>query len=476
MNTNTLLCLDWYKAFHMVGYPEKTNKVYSYLCPRYSKEFKNVVYFGLQYYLKEYLTKPITKEHVDEFLHYREKSLGPTPQDVKTKMYNLANLGYWPLEIRSLPEGTVLPVGNAVATIENTHPDFFWCVGYIESLLLKVWFPTTVATQVYEYRKLVRSMFDKTVSQKDMFLEDWVNHDFGYRSCQSEDAAAISGAAFLLFSKGSDTVVSYPFIDKYYQYDDKEIIMGSVPATEHALVCSYGRENELEHYKQMLKLCPSGIISLVSDTYDIWNVCTNIIPSLKNEIMQRDGKLVVRPDSGVPENIICGDPNASFGSPANKGAMRLLDECFGHTINEKGYKVLDSHIGLIYGDSMSIERYRTSLERLESMGYASNNLVIGAGGILRKGHRDTLGFAQKAIHVEIDGIPREIYKDPITDSNKKSHCGYLQVVNDDGILITKDRVSEKDKNNSLLVPVFKDGKLLKEYKFDEIRKTANSGL
>ena len=465
---NILLSTDVYKMLHMEQYCPGTIKVYSYLMARSSKQFTEVKWFGLQYYLKEYLSQPITYDMVREFLMYRKKILGgPAPADVVNKLTALAALGYWPLEIKALPEGEVYPLRVPLMTITNTHPEFYWCVGFVESLLLKLWYPCCVATHSYNYRKVVDAAFEKTGSEELSFLKDYMVHDFGYRGDSSEESAGISGASHLLNFKGSDTVLAYPFADKYYP--ELNLTMASVPASEHSVMCSFGREGEFDAYKHMLKTYPTGIVSIVSDTYDVWNVLTNFAVQLKDEILARDGKVVFRPDSGDPVKIICGDPEAEFGSPEWKGAIQILDEVFGHTRNAKGYKELNPKVGLIYGDGMYLERYKKTLETLEEMGYACTNLVIGVGGILRNHTRDDLGFAIKATYVEVNGEPREIMKDPVTDHGKKSHMGLLSVALGSRALLDGQRVDQYSVNEHCtwnqegageLKTVFRDGELV----------------
>jgi nicotinamide phosphoribosyltransferase len=469
-----LNCTDSYKRFHMLGYAPGTTSVYSYMCPRSDRYFPKCVFFGLQYYLKEYLSKPITESDLNAFVETQQHLLGEVRPDILQKIEKLVKLGHWPLEIRALPEGTIIPVKNAILTIRNTHPDFHWCVGYIESLLLKIWYPITVATNVLQYKNVLNGMLDKT--DKDSPLRDWLISDFGYRSDTSEESAAISGAAHLLFFKSSDTICALPFINKYYKSNKGTQFIGSVYATEHSLASSFTKEGEFDYFSNMLDLVPSGILSLVSDTYDIWRVCTDYLPRLKEKILSREGKVVIRPDSGNPPDIICGNLEASLDSPANKGVLRLLDETFGHTVNEQGYKVLNNKIGLIYGDGMYLQRYTDTLNRMKDMGYAASNLVVGIGGILRQGTRDTLGFALKATHVEVNGQHKDILKTPVTDVAKHSHCGYMKVFNDNGIIKTQDRVSFEESNTGLLRSVFLDGKIIKDYTFDEVIGNTKRGI
>jgi len=413
----------------------------------------------------------------EEFIETRTKILGSTSNDVRDKIRSLANLGYWPLKIKSIPEGTIVPTKNALMTMESTHPDFYWTVGFVESLLLKVWYPTTVATNVLQYRRVVDKQWDKTDNSDIKFLRDFAVHDFGYRSDSSEESAAISGAAHLILFKGSDTVPALGFINKYYENTNNDPIMLSVPATEHSVMCSFGKDNEYDAFERILELYPEGIVSIVSDTYDIWHVCTEYLPKLKDRILSRKGKVVIRPDSGNPPDIICGLPGTEHftdikhHTPEAKGVLRLLDEQFGHTINNRGFRVLNEKIGLIYGDGQYLERYKTTLDRMEKMGYAASNLVVGIGGILRQGTRDTLGFALKATHVEVKGEPIDIIKTPVTDMGKASHTGLFKVYRDfDGKIFTHDQATRYEEGESILETVFLNGKLHNQLTFDQVKK------
>lgn len=475
MKHNMLLATDVYKLGHLVQYLQGTNKVESYLMARSNKNFSELVFFGLQYYLKEYLSKPLTVEMAEKFFRVHKYVLGPISNDVRCKILALAKLGYWPVEIKSVEEGSAMPVRNALMTIESTHPDFYWCVGYIESILLKVWYTTTVATTSYHYRKMLSEFWNKTSDLPNEFQKFYV-HDFGYRGDTSEEGACISGVAHLLSFIGSDTLVAFEPAEDYY-YANPEGLMSSVPASEHSVMCSYGRDNEIAAFERMLELYPSGIVSIVSDTFNVWNVLTNFVDKLKDKILARNGKTVFRPDSGNPEFIICGNPNAEEGSLEWKGCIRLLDEKFGHSVNSKGYKVLNPKVGLIYGDGMYLERYKRTLTRLEEMGYSADNLVIGVGGILRNHSRDTLGFALKATQIEVNGIPQEIEKDPITDPGKKSHKGVVCLTYEDGQYKTVDQCTPEFKRwNCILKTKFKDGKLYNECNFADMRKRIENSI
>jgi len=478
---NLLLMTDVYKCGHLNQYIKGTEYVYSYLLARSTKNFEKSVFFGLQYYLKEYLTRPITHANVDEFMKVTKSVIGPSLTDNQTeqKLRDLADLGYLPLEIKAVPEGTVIDNKNVLLTIKNTLPNFGWVVGFVESVLLKIWFPITVATTSYTYRKIVDKYFNETC-QDLKYLNTFMVHDFGYRGDTSEESSMVSGSAHLLSFIGSDTLVTYNFLLKYYNaqstLDAGKAILSSVPASEHSVMCSFGKENELDAYANMLELYPNGIVSIVSDTYDIYNVLTTIAKQLKPSILKRNGKVVFRPDSGNQEHILCGDPSAEPSSPQGKGCLRLLDEEFGSTINAQGYKVLNDKVGLIYGDGMYLEKYERILSKMKDMGFASCNLVIGVGGILRFCTRDTLGFAIKATNVIVNGESRAIFKDPVTDSGKKSHRGLISLEMNDGHYITKDNVSEEEEAGGLLKTVFLNGKLMVDEDLETIRTRVSKTL
>lgn len=464
-----LLQTDVYKLGHQLQYQPGTDFVYSYLNARSTRYYQRMVFFGLQYFLKEYLQSPIILNDVYKYLDYKEEIVGSVDPQEEENMRLLEEVGYWPVEIRAVPEGTVLETPNCLFTVHSTDPRFYWCVGFIESLLLKVWYPTTVATASMHYREVV----DRYCNWTGEGPRDFMVHDFGYRSDSSEEGAAISGAAHLISFNGSDTIPALPFIDEYYA-GRSEGTMLSVPATEHSVMCSYGPDNEMAAFERMLDIYPSGIVSIVSDTYDIWRVCTDYLPKLKERILSREGKVVIRPDSGHPPSIICGDPDAAPGTPEHKGVLRLLHEEFGGSTNDKGYIELNPKIGLIYGDGMYLQRYEETLDLMKMMNFAANNLIIGCRGILRSGTRDTLGMALKATHVRVNGSPLDILKTPITDPGKKSHTGFIRVVKDgpSGRYITLDHQKEEDccTGGDILQPVFRNGEILKDFSFEEVRE------
>jgi nicotinamide phosphoribosyltransferase len=458
---NLLMLTDIYKCGHMRQYKPGTTKIYSYLCARSAKYFSNHKYFGHSYYLQEYLSKPILPGHAEEFFAMYEHILkAPVPDDVRAKIHELCAYGRVPLEIRAVREGEIVPHRNVLMTITNTRPEFYWAVGFFESLLLKIWAPMATATTSDAYLKVLDAAWDQTVDEELFFLKPFMVHDFGYRGADSEEAAAITGAAHLLSFSGSDTIPALPFVQKYYGVTPK---MDSVAASEHSVMCSFGREGESEAFEHMLDLYPTGIVSIVSDTYNLWDAITFIAGTLlKKRILERDGKVVFRPDSGDPELILCGNPNAAHGTPEHKGVIRLLDELFGSTVNKKGYKELNPKVGVIYGDGMYLERYKKTLANMAAQGYAASNLVIGVGGILRNNTRDTLGCAIKATYAEINGEPYELEKDPVTDPGKKSHKGLLKLVKtESGTYATLQGVTWEESLTGELGLVFRDGEVLR---------------
>lgn len=462
---------DAYKFGHIEQYPEGMNKVYSYLISRSDKKYKEQMFFGLQYYLKQYLN-PISYDDVVEAINYRCRILGSCSPKIVGAFHALHNLGYLPLKIKAVPEGVVLPVKNVLMTITNTHPDFYWLVGYIESLLLKVWNTISVATYSYEMKKLITKYVEQTCD--DTSGIPFMLHDFGYRGCSSEETAALSGAAHLCNFLGTDTVPAVKLLSDYYGSSSNIGI--SVPASEHSVMCAYGRENEIDAFRAMLKLYPTGIVSIVADSYNIWNVLTKILPELRDEILARDGKVVIRPDSGNPYDIICGDKSSVYPKEHN-GCLILLEDIFGSSLNSKGYKVLNPKIGLIYGDAMYRDNYIRIVDRMIEMGYAASNLVIGVGGLLLQQHnRDDLGITFKATYGEINGVPLDIVKDPITDPSKKSHQGLLCLHENDGKYFTEEHCTPDREEIGLLETVYLDGEIVNNQSLEMIRDRANENF
>ena len=483
MKTNPFLLTDYYKVGHVFQYPENTTLVYSNLTPRKSR-FDNIdemVFFGLQYFIKEYL---IAYFNDNFFNRPKEEVLAEYKRRIVTSLgahlptyahlEKLHDLGYLPVEIKALPEGSLVPMRVPCLTIVNTIPEFYWITNFLETILSAIiWQPCTSATIAYEYKKLLSRYADETGMPAD-FIQ-WQGHDFSFRGMSSLESAVTSGMGHLLSFSGTDSIPAIDALEKYYFADaDKELIGGSVAATEHSVMCSGSKEGELETFKRLItKVYPSGIISVVSDTWDLWKVCTEYLSALKEIVLQRNGKVVIRPDSGDPVKIICGDPDGKT-SAEKKGVIELLWNIFGGTITGRGYKLLDPHIGAIYGDSINLERAAAICGKLRQKGFASQ-MVFGIGSYTYQYNtRDTFGFAMKATYVEVNGEGREIFKNPVTDDGtKRSATGLLRVKKEKGRYELIDKVGWSEEKQSELKTVFKDGKLVRECSLAEIRNRLN---
>ena len=384
----------------------------------------------------------------------------------------LHDLGYLPIEIKALPEGSKVPMKVPCITIVNTIPEFYWLTNFLETLLSAIiWQPCTSATIAHAYRILLNKYAAETGMPKE-FVQ-WQGHDFSFRGMSSLETAILSGMGHLLSFTGTDTIPAIDALEQYYNADaDKELIGGSVAATEHSVMCSGSKDGELETFKRLItKVYPAGIVSIVSDTWDLWKVCTEYLTALKETVLQRDGKVVIRPDSGNPVKIICGDPEGKTEAE-RKGVVELLWDVFGGTITDKGFKLLDPHIGAIYGDSINLERAQAICEGLKAKGFASQ-VVFGIGSYTYQYNtRDTFGTAMKATYVVVDGEGREIFKNPITDDGtKRSATGLLCVKKENNKFVLHDKVSWEEEAQSELKTVFKDGKITKEFTLAEIRAT-----
>jgi nicotinamide phosphoribosyltransferase len=416
----------------------------------------------------------------------------------------LHRLGYLPIEIKALPEGSFVPYGVPMLTIKNTHPDFFWVTNMLESVLsAELWQPITSATTYMAYKKLAHEYAELTGGDKSFI--PYQLHDFSFRGMAGRHAAAISTFAVLASgSHGTDTVPAIDLAEDYYGADsDNEIVGTSIPATEHSVMCSGTKEDEFETYKRLItKVYPSGFIAIVSDTWDFWKVVTEYLADLKDEIMARDGRVVIRPDSGDPVDIVCGltgkdghiiqtrgdgltyllDNEKGISRVVNQAEVKGLIEClwdtFGGTINEAGYKVLDPHIGAIYGDSITYDRAEDIFERLKEKGFASTNIVLGIGSYTyQMVTRDTHGMAMKSTYAEINGQGVEIFKDPITDNGiKKSAKGLLMVYRVGNEYKLDQSVSTDQERHGCLETVFKNGELIKKTTLAEIREITNQGF
>ena len=403
---SAILLTDGYKLDHRRQYPEGTEYVYSNWTPRscqYFPEAKDgVVVFGIQYFIKEYLLDRMNQEFFnkpkDEAVAYFARRvntfLGPN-QVGTAHIEALHDLGYLPIEIKALPEGTLCPIKVPALTFVNTKPEFFWLTNYFETLIsTTLWLPMTSATSARLYKQELLRHARKTGFENQPGL-DFLCHDFSMRGMAGIEASIMSGMAHMTSFTGSETIPAIQAVEEYYDADvETELVAGTVPATEHSVMCAGGMEDEFETFKRLInEIYPTGIVSIVSDTWDFWKVITDYLPRLKDTILARDGRVVIRPDSGDPVKIICGDPSAAPGTPEFYGAYELLGNIFGTTRTEKGFKVLDTHIGLIYGDSITLERQKQIYEQLEEKGYAATNLVLGIGSYTYQfKSRDSLGL------------------------------------------------------------------------------------
>jgi len=454
---NIILATDSYKAGgHWQQYPQNTQYIYSYFESR-GGEWDSTVFFGLQYFLKKYLEgQVVCQSKIDEAaeifaLHFgNDRLFNKKGWEYILHKHN----GYLPISIKAVPEGSIVPTHNVLMTIVNTDPECYWLTNYLETLLVQVWYPTTVCTQSYQMKKILRKYLEKT---GDVSLIDFKLHDFGFRGVSSVESAGIGGAAHLVNFKGTDTVAGVILARDYYE----EPIAGfSIPAAEHSTITSWGKENELAAMSNMLDRYPTGLVAIVSDSFDIYNACENILgKELKDRILSRNGTVVCRPDSGDPLEVL-------------PKVLHILGEKFGYSVNDNGYKVLDPHIRVIQGDGIDIKSMETILEVIENYGWSTDNIAFGSGGgLLQKLNRDTLKFAFKCSSATINGKENDVWKDPVTDSGKMSKRGKLKLIKclDNKYITTNDSYIMKDH----LVEVFRDGKLLKDYKFSEIRENAN---
>ncbi len=490
MRINPLTCIDFYKSDHRRQYPAGTNLVYSNFTPRSDKLAKKstmydgkIVFFGLQYFVKSFLMGTwhenffsLPKESVvAKYKRRLDNALGKDTVAVD-HIEALHDLGYLPLEIRAIPEGSLVPIKCPVLTIHNTLPEFFWLTNYLESVMsCMLWQPTTSATTARQYRLLLDKYAEQTGADKGFV--NFQAHDFSFRGMAGIESAALSGAGHAIFFNGSDTVPAIDLLEDYYGADsDKELLLCSVPATEHSVMCMGSKESEIETFRRLItELYPAGIVSIVSDTWDLWKVLDEYAPALKAEIEARDGKVVFRPDSGNPADIICGtytEPLRAYTpNPEELGALNILWQHFGGTVNEKGYKVLNPKVGLIYGDSITLERAEEILKRMETMGFCSSNIVFGVGSFTYQYNtRDSYGFAMKATYGEVNSIPYAIFKDPITDNGvKKSAKGLLTVVKSENGYECLDN-QESINVGGELKTVFKDGNLIVDYTWSDIKR------
>lgn len=481
--TMALLLSDTYKQCHDRMYPKGLKKLVSYWVPRKSmlEKQNKMVFFGLQAFVKNYLLDffkenffDLTKEELLAlYTSSMNVQIGEGNYDLE-KVEKLHALGYLPLEIRALPEGTLVPMNVPCIELTNTHEDFAWLVQWIECILqVELWKPCCHATIGYMYREIADYWYGKTTS----LPSEMACADFGMRGMSCMEEATRCSASWLLSFNKTSTIPAIGYINKYYNADCKNNGLGiGAVSTEHSVMgANFAIDgDEVTFVKRLLnELYPNTSFSMVSDTYDYWNMINNILPQVKEDILKHNGKLLVRPDSGDIVEI-------------SVKTVERLWEIFGGSINEKGYKVLDPHIGIIYGDGCTLSNVDTIWRELEAKGFAANNIAYGVGAfcftaIVEDGKmivvtRDTFGIAMKATFGIIDDKKLMIYKDPKTDTSKlkKSHKGCCRVYEENGELKCEDGFMEMSQD-SLLTTVFKDGKLVKEDTFMDIRERMYGG-
>lgn len=565
----SLLC-DLYKLNHREQYPLNTEYIYSTLTPRSNKYFtraERVVAFGykplvikylIHYFNDNFFDRP-KSEVLNEYVRFIKHVFNVENPDF-SHISDLHDLGYLPIKVKALKEGTLVPIKVPVMTIENTNPDFFWLTNSLETLIsVETWQAMTSATIAYEYRKILDRFALKTVGNIDDV--GFQAHDFSMRGMSSLESAQSSSAGHCTSFFGCETAPAVYYLEEYYNADiEKELVLTGIPATEHSVMSASTDADSRDEYDTFKRLIndvyPKGFVSIVSDTYDFWKVIDEILPRLKNDIMARDGKVVIRPDSGDPADIICGELMTEYRSledaedyiydqireiandscegshnmgddsyvvkykvndtyykikfsvdynrhdktyyyvdgmrkvsneefiptSSELGLIESLWNIFGGTLSEKGYRVLDRHIGAIYGDSITLERAEEIVTRLAEKRFASTNIVLGVGSYsYQYNTRDTFGFAIKATHAVIDGEEKLLFKDPKTDDGtKRSQRGLVAVIEGENGIEYVDGLDyagyEVYKDRDLLEVLFLDGELIRDESLSDIRDLLSNQL
>jgi nicotinamide phosphoribosyltransferase len=466
---NLILNTDSYKASHWLQYPPDTDATFFYVESR-GGIYDRTVFFGLQAIVKAYLTKPVTHADVDEARDVFTAHGEPFNEDGWRYIVDTWR-GLLPVRIRAVPEGSVVPTHNALMTIESTDPRTWWLPSYLETMLLRVWYPVTVATVSWHAKQTIRGFLERTSDDPEGQLP-FKLHDFGSRGVSSVESAAIGGAAHLVNFLGTDTVSGLRLASAYYH----EPMAGfSIPAAEHSTITCWGREHEVDAYRNMLRRFakPGAIVAVVSDSYDIYRAVRELWgETLKEEVIASGATIVVRPDSGDPVHVV-------------HRCLELLDEAFGHVVNRKGYKVLN-HMRLIQGDGVNPTSIRAILERVTGAGYAADNVAFGMGGaLLQRVDRDTQNFALKCSAARVGGRWIDVYKDPLTDKGKRSKRGRMTLLKhrETGsyrtVSVAPDAASLADLEipdgfEDAMVTIWEDTRIVNEWTFAEVRKRADA--
>lgn len=448
---NILLMTDSYKTSHYKQYPPGTQKVYSYLEARKNAEFNKTVFFGLQYYILKYLVgKVITREKIDIASRIIDIHMGPNVFNKSGWERLLAKHdGTLPIEIKAVPEVTLVDTNNVLLTVENTDTEFPWLTSYLETLLLKIWYPCTVATLSYNIRRSIEIFNQQTSDSNDLVFK---LHDFGYRGASSEESAGIGGLAHLLSFNGTDTLAAILTGINYY---GAGVCAHSIPASEHSTITSWGISRECEAYQNILTQYPNGTIACVSDSYDLKVAVEQFWGrDLKSQVLARNGTLVIRPDSGDPiESVLF--------------TLRALSKAFGTSVNSKGYHVLNSKVRVIQGDGCNLNSIIKILTAMMENKFAVDNIAFGMGGaLLQKLTRDTQSFAFKCSNITVNNIDKTVFKKPALDPNKASKAGKFSLIKENGFFKT---VPQSNHVDDWLKPVFYNGEFLAETNFQQIK-------
>jgi nicotinamide phosphoribosyltransferase len=451
---NICLLTDSYKVSHYKQYPPHTRRVYSYFESRSGSTYSNTVFFGLQYFLQRYLAGPVvTAAKIDAAEELYRAHFG---HDVfhRAGWEHILHEhgGRLPVVIHAVPEGTVVPESNVLMTIENTDDRAWWLTNWLETLLVQVWYASTVATQS---RAMKRIILDYLKTTGDPGLLPFKLHDFGFRGVTCPEQAALGGAAHLVNFLGTDTIAGLLLAQKYYACPMAGF---SIPAAEHSTLTSWGEEREVDAMRNMLVQYPTGLVAVVSDSFDIYRACRDYWGGvLKDEVLARDGTLVIRPDSGDPPAVVCE-------------VLEILWQQFGGHTNDKGYRVLHPKVRVIQGDGIDYAMLEKILATMKAMKFSADNIAFGSGGgLLQKVNRDTQRFAFKCSSVTVGDEQRDVFKRPITDPGKDSKRGRLKLVRRGDKLTT---VQQEEPGEDLLVKVFENGAILQRHSLADIRARA----
>ncbi len=466
---NLILNTDSYKASHWLQYPPRTTATFFYLESR-GGEYERTLFFGLQSILKDYLAQPITPAMIEEARVFFTAHGEPFNEDGWRWIVE-RHQGRLPLRIRAVAEGTAVPTHQALLTIESTDPACFWLPSYVETLLMRVWYPITVATVSWHVRQTILEFLRRT-SDDPAAQIPFKLHDFGSRGVSSAESAALGGMAHLVNFQGTDTVLGVLAARRHY---GAEMAGVSIPAAEHSTITAWGRERELDAYRNMLRQFgkPGAVFACVSDSYDLFHAIEAMWGgSLREEVVQSGATLVVRPDSGDPAEIV-------------HRSLSMLNATFGSTVNTRGFRVLN-HVRLIQGDGVTPDSIRLILERISRAGYSADNIAFGMGGaLLQKLDRDTQRFALKCSAARVDGRWIDVWKDPITDHTKASKRGRLTLARHreystfrtvalPDAAIEGDAATLGSGWQDALCTVWEDGRLLCDWGFDEVRARARA--